>query len=157
MATSFFQLFGTKTFELYYTALFLTQQISVTSSSKYMSWEFDSLLPPSLPWNIIISCLYDSSSQPISYLCFCCYFTTAIFNRCAARIFKICNTYLVKGTDLFSLRLSNKKNNSQHNNSRPVWINQQNLYFLVCHRILVISLCVPWDEKGWKSLLYYIV
>ena len=27
-------------------------------------------------------------------------------------------------------------------------------YFLMCHRILVISLWVPWDEKGWKSLPY---
>ena len=27
--------------------------------------------------------------------------------------------------------------------------------FLVCRRILVISLCVPWDEKGWKLMVYY--
>ena len=26
------------------------------------------------------------------------------------------------------------------------------IYFLVCCRILVISLCVPWDAEGWKSL-----
>ena len=29
--------------------------------------------------------------------------------------------------------------------------NQQKIYFLVCRRMLVISLCVPGDEKGWKS------
>ena len=28
---------------------------------------------------------------------------------------------------------------------------QQKIHFLVSHRILVISFCVPWDEKGWKS------
>ena len=32
--------------------------------------------------------------------------------------------------------------------------NWQKVYFVVCHRILVISLCVPWDEKGWKWLVY---
>ena len=26
----------------------------------------------------------------------------------------------------------------------------QKIYFLVCHRFLVISLCVPQDEKGWQ-------
>ena len=53
-----------------------------------------------------------------------------------------------------------KNDNSQHNNSCPAWINQlylfswpdwQKPYFLVCCRILVISLCGPWDAKGWKS------
>ena len=29
--------------------------------------------------------------------------------------------------------------------------------FLVCCRILVTSSYVPWDEKGWKSLLYTLV
>ena len=28
------------------------------------------------------------------------------------------------------------------------------IHFLVCRRILGISLCVPRDEKGWKSLLW---
>ena len=28
------------------------------------------------------------------------------------------------------------------------------VYFLVCRRHLAIGLRVPWDEKGWKSLLY---
>ena len=58
---------------------------------------------------------------------------------------------VVRGTDLFSLRLLKKKNdNSQHNSAPPVWTNQnytyflldrQKIYFLVCPRILVISLC----------------
>ena len=69
-----------------------------------------------------------------------------IFSQCAKRIFKTCNTYLVRRTDLFSLRLSNKKNdNSQHNKSRPLWLNQnythflsdwQKIYFLVVHENL---------------------
>ena len=68
--------------------------------------------------------------------------------------------YLVRGTDLSSLILSNKKNdNSQHNKSCLVWMNQnytyffvdwQKNFFLVCHTILVISLCVPWDDKRLK-------
>ena len=59
---------------------------------------------------------------------------------------------LVRGTDLFSLNLSNKKNgNSQDNNKLPgVNISKLHLFFcqmgkteffLVCCRILVISLC----------------
>ena len=31
---------------------------------------------------------------------------------------------------------------------------RQKIYFLVCLRIVVIRLCVPWDEQGWKSLVY---
>ena len=31
------------------------------------------------------------------------------------------------------------------------------IHFLVCCRILFISLCVAWDEKGWKLLLYTII
>ena len=51
--------------------------------------------------------------------------------------------YLLKGTDLFSLRFFNlKNNNSQHNNSCLVWMTQNYTYFyqigkkyiLVCHR-----------------------
>ena len=42
-----------------------------------------------------------------------------------------------------------------------MWINKnipflsdwQKNIFLVCHRTLVISLCVPWDANGWKSLV----
>ena len=70
--------------------------------------------------------------------------------------------YLIKGTDLFTFRMSNLKNdNSQYNNNCLAWINQNHTYFLsdqqkphfvVCHRILVVSLCVPWDKKGCKSL-----
>ena len=37
--------------------------------------------------------------------------------------------YLVKGTDLFSLRLSNKKmTTAKHNNSRPLQMNQNCIY-----------------------------
>ena len=82
-----------------------------------------------------------------------------IFNWCAIRIFKTCTTWLFsQGHWPLFPRLSNKKNdNSQPNNSRPVWMNQnytvfcqigKKKFFLVCCRILVISLCVPWDEKG---------
>ena len=63
--------------------------------------------------------------------------------------------YLVGGTDLFSFTLSNKKsNNSKNNSSCLVWMIWNCIYFfvrlaksmfLVCHRILVISLCVPWN------------
>ena len=71
--------------------------------------------------------------------------------------------YLGRGTDLFSMRLWNKKNdNGQHNNSHLVWRNQ-NLYlffvrlakniYLVCCRILVISFHVAWDDKSWKALV----
>ena len=74
----------------------------------------------------------------------------------------ICD-YLVRGTDLFSLRLSNKKR-QQPTQQQPSGVNesklylflsgQQKIFFSVWHRILVISLCVPWDETVWKSLLY---
>ena len=71
--------------------------------------------------------------------------------------------YLVRHINPFSLILPNKNDNSQHNNSYSVWMNQSYTYifcqlgklcFLVCHRILVISLCVLWDEEGWKLLLH---
>ena len=43
----------------------------------------------------------------------------------AARIFKTYNYWLVRGTDLFLLCLSNQKlTTAEHNNSHPVWINQ---------------------------------
>ena len=28
------------------------------------------------------------------------------------------------------------------------------VYFVECHRILVINLCMHWDEKGWTLLTY---
>ena len=89
----------------------------------------------------------------------------ATLNHRATRTFKTCRTWLFSsgGTDFFSFRLSNNRNdNSQHNNSRPVTMNQnytyflsdwQNIHFLVCRRILIISLCVPWHEKGWRLLI----
>ena len=70
---------------------------------------------------------------------------------------------LVRGTDLFSLILSNKKKMTTGNTTIAVWCEwikitffcqiSKNIFFC---RILVISLYVPWDEKGWKSLLYFI-
>ena len=84
---------------------------------------------------------------------------TFFAHTCAAQP----SDYLVRCTDLFSLRLSVKKNyNSQPNNSHPIRMKQNyafifcqisknyNIFFLMCHRISVITLCVPWDEKGWK-------
>ena len=74
--------------------------------------------------------------------------------------------YLVKGTDIFFLWLSNKKMTTT-NTTIAVWCEwikiipiflsdcQKYNMFLVCHRISVISLCVPWDEKvenHWSSL-----
>ena len=66
--------------------------------------------------------------------------------------------YLVRGTNLFSLRLSNKKmTNSQHNNSHLVWINQNYAYLFSvrsakklfwCAQNLVIRLCA----RRWKRL-----
>ena len=49
----------------------------------------------------------------------------AISNLCAAKILNhAIPDYLVRGTDLFSLTLSNKNDNSQHNNSCLVWMHQ---------------------------------
>ena len=77
---------------------------------------------------------------------------------CAARIFKyVVPDYLVRDTGLFSLRLSiekKKKDNSQHNNScQCEWIKIIPIFGRSTKKILlVISLCVSWDEKGWKLL-----
>ena len=88
---------------------------------------------------------------------------TAIFNQCATRILKhAISDYLVRGTSLFSLRLSNKKRTTA-NTTIANSLNESKVYlffvrsakniFLVCHRLLVvISLCVPWEEHSWKSL-----
>ena len=63
--------------------------------------------------------------------------------------------YLIRGTDFFSLRWSNTKMTAnQYNNSHLVWMDQNYTYFLLCHRILVINLCVPWNDKGCKSLVW---
>ena len=65
--------------------------------------------------------------------------------------------YLISDTDLFSLRLLNKTVTTA--NTIGVWcerikiipifcqIGKNIMYFSKCHRILVISLWVPWDEK----------
>ena len=78
------------------------------------------------------------------------------------RVFKTCNTWLVsQGPALSSLRLSNRKWHQP--TQEPPGVNEsklylffgqisKNIYFLVCHRISVISLCVPRDEKGWKII-----
>ena len=72
--------------------------------------------------------------------------------------------YIVRSTDLFSIKLSNLKKMTRPNTSVavlcdwikiiPIFVRSVKNTLLECHRILVISLCVPWDEKGWKSLLY---
>ena len=73
--------------------------------------------------------------------------------------------YVVSGTDL-SFRLSNtkKSDNSQHSHCCLVWMNQnythlflsnqQKAHFLVCCRTVVVTLRVPWHEKGWESLTW---
>ena len=72
--------------------------------------------------------------------------------------------YLVRGTNHLSFRLSNKKW-QQPTQQQPSSVNETKLHlllvrsakgkFLVCHRILVTSLCVPWDEKGSVTGLAY--
>ena len=69
--------------------------------------------------------------------------------------------YKVRALMFFPLVCQIKKSgSSQHNKSHSVWMNQnyayflsdrQNIYFGVPQK-LVISLCVPSNEKGWKSL-----
>lgn len=82
-------------------------------------------------------------------------------------IFKTCNTWLFCwGTDLFSLGLSNWNKMTTANITKAVQFEWVKLYLFsgkivkkyiyVCHRDLEISLCVPWGEKGWTLLLYYI-
>ena len=44
----------------------------------------------------------------------------------AAGILKMCNTYLVRGTDLFSLRLSNKKTTTA-NTTRAIGVSESKL------------------------------
>ena len=72
--------------------------------------------------------------------------------------------YLVRDTDLFSFSLSNEKMTTA-NATIAAWCESikivpiisfslaKIIHFLVCCRILVTSLCVPRDEKGWKSQL----
>ena len=56
--------------------------------------------------------------------------------------------YLVRGTDLFSLRLSNKKMTTAYTTiTIQCEPDQNDTYFLVCYRVLGISSCVPWDEE----------
>ena len=93
-------------------------------------------------------------------------YIAAIFNWCATRICKTCNTWLKSGAwTSFPLDRQIRKWQQPHNSSHPMWMNQNHsyffvrsakkiLHFLVCQRTLVISLCVPRDEKGWKSLVY---
>lgn len=89
---------------------------------------------------------------------------TAIFNQCAPRIFETCNTWLLRGIDFFFIGLSNKKM-AVVNTIITIWcewkitpfflcqIGKSIMYFLVCWRIFVISLRVPWHGKGWKLLV----
>ena len=72
-------------------------------------------------------------------------------------VFKTCDAWILsQGHYLFSLDYQIRNDNSQHN-SYPMLMNQNYTYFwqiskkiyyfLVYCRILVISLCVLWDEK----------
>ena len=72
-----------------------------------------------------------------------------------------CSTRLLRGTDPFSLRLSNRKRTTANTTVAiqcewlkiiPIFCQIDKKNVLLCCRILVISVCVPWDEKGWKLL-----
>ena len=78
-----------------------------------------------------------------------------------ARIFKTCNTWLVKSTDLFFLRLSNFLNDTNNTTITircewikiiTIFVKAAKIYFGVRWRTLVISLYMPGDEKGKKLL-----
>ena len=85
-------------------------------------------------------------------------YNAGIFNQRAARIFKTCRAWLlVRGTDLFSLRLSNKKMPTANTTIAlwcvrikvlPVRSPKNVIYFSVCYRILAISSCA----MRWKRL-----
>ena len=94
----------------------------------------------------------------------CCRSPRAVvFNQCAARIFKAWNTWLLSPEywPLFSEAVKLKNDNSHHNNSHLMQMNQNYTFFcqidkkpnilLVYCRILVISLWAPRDERSWKS------
>ena len=80
-------------------------------------------------------------------------YKSAVFNQCVARIFKACSTWLFsQHAGLFSFRLSNKKM-TVANTIVAAQCEESKLYlflsssknvihFLVCHRILVINLCM---------------
>ena len=72
--------------------------------------------------------------------------------------------YLVRDINLFSLNFQMKQW-QQASSTITIWSewikiipiflsDRWKIYFLVCCRILVISLWVPWDEKSWKLLMY---
>ena len=77
--------------------------------------------------------------------------TAAIFHQCAmahwcaARILKTCNTYLVRVTDLFSLRLSNKNNLTTATKTIAVW----------CESIKIITFLVG-DALFLEVLQYQV-
>lgn len=61
--------------------------------------------------------------------------------------------YLIRNSDFFSLRLSNILKDS----GRPVrmfCLESSTIYLSLCHRILIITLCVLRNEKGRKSQIY---
>ena len=83
---------------------------------------------------------------------------------CATGIFKTCNAYLVRDMDLFSIILSNKRMTLANTTIaiQCEWIKIIPVFFVRsaknifwCHRILVSSLCGPWDEKSllWMKKL----
>ena len=94
--------------------------------------------------------------------------TSVIFSRCATRIFKTCNIWLLSQGHwpLFPLDCQIKNDNCQHNNSHSVWINQnytlfflscwQNVYFFGVLQIFsnLFMCALRYNTKGRKLLVY---
>ena len=90
--------------------------------------------------------------------------TTAIFKWCATRMFKTCNTWLDRGTHLFSLRLSNKKMTTANTMiAVPEWVkiilifvrSARIIYFLECHRSLIVTACHEMKKLNISAMPYY--
>lgn len=130
-----------------------------------------------LTYNIILVLGVQNSDSTLIYLTKCSapqvYLTTShcrpvIFNWFAPRIFKPCNPWpFIQGH--VSLRLSNEEMTTANTTIaiQCEWISvipicfvkfaKNMIHFLLCHRILEASLRVPWDEAGWKSLLWVVM
>ena len=77
-----------------------------------------------------------------------------IFNPCATRIFKTCSTWLVRGTDLFSLRLSYKKTTTA--NTIAVWYECPLLnHKYIGHIIDFILLVMPHSKVESDGLILF--
>ena len=84
---------------------------------------------------------------------------------CAARIFKTCNIWLFSQGHwpLFPWIIKGKRDNSQHNNSHPVWMNQNKPFFGQVGKKIKFIFGVPQNcsnefmcavrWRGWKSLV----